>query len=255
MYKNPGISESSIRTTEKQAESRRFMNLEKNTPRLLGAAFLLQAVASIIATLLMTPLIKPDQIIDTMINISNHPLQMQLSILGEVIAVLGIVMLGALLFITLKKQNRNMAFIALGLYVITALIIAVSRIASFALLRISQESVLAAHPALLQTLGNLFYKTQEYGYFLHMLPYTLGASIFYYLFYKSGYLPKILSIWGLIAAPLAFIGTIFDHFGVPVPLLFFVPNLPFDFGVGFWLIFKGFQSPVTRSEQTGPHSD
>jgi len=88
-----------------------------------------------------------------------------------------------------------------------------------------------------------------------MLPYTLGASIFYYLFYKSGYLPKILSIWGLIAAPLAFIGTLFDHFGVPVPLILFVPNLPFDFGVGFWLIFMGFQSPVTRLEQTGPHSD
>jgi len=78
---------------------------------------------------------------------------MRASIVAEMIAVIGIVMLGALLYVTLKGQNRNTALVALGLYLVTAAIIAVSRIAAFALLRTSQESVIAGHPVYLQTLA------------------------------------------------------------------------------------------------------
>ena len=174
-----------------------------NVPRFLGAAFLLQAVASIAATFMLTPLIVTDNIIATMTNITNHATQMRASILGEMIAVIAIAMLGALLYQTLKEQNQSIALAALGLYILTAGIIAVSRIAAFAFLRISQESVVAGHPVHLQTMGNLFFELQEFGYFLHMLPYTLGAAMFYYLFYESGYIPRALNLWGLIAASLA----------------------------------------------------
>ena len=160
-------------------------------------------------------------------------------IVGEMITAIGIVILGVLLYITLKKQNIKIALVDLGLYLIEAALLATSRIAAFSLLRISQESVIAGHPAYLQTLGNLFYELQDFGYFLHMLPYTLGATMFYYLFYKSGFIPGVLNLLGLIAAPLAFIGTLFDLFGYDVPMVVFVPNLPFDLGIGLWLMVKG----------------
>ncbi len=217
------------------------MNSNKNNLRLLGTAFLLQAVASLVSTFILTPLIVPGNIIDSMTNISNNALQMRASIVGEMIAVIGIVMLGALLFVTLKKQNGKIALVALGLYLITAAIIAVSRIAAFSLLRISQESVIAGHPAYLQTLGNLFYELREFGYFLHMLPYSLGATLFYYLFYKSGFIPRGLILFGLIAAPLAFIGSLFDLFGFDIPMVIYRPNLPFDLGIGVWLLVKGIE--------------
>ena len=89
-------------------------------------------------------------------------------------------------------------------------------------------------------------------HFLHMLPYTLGATLFYYLFYKSGFLPRVLSIWGLIAAPLAFIGSLFDHFGFDIPVVVFLPNLPFDFAVGLWLMVNGIRdgSEISTENQT-----
>ena len=217
------------------------LNSDKNSSRLLGAAFLLQAVASLISTLMLTPLIVPGNIIESMTNISNNALQMRVSIVGEVIAVIGIVILGGLLYATLKNQDGKIALVALGLYLVVAAIIAVSRIASFSLLRISQESVIAGHPVYLQTLGNLFYELQEWGYFLHMLPYTLGATMFYYLFYKSGLTPRGLILFGLIAAPVAFLGALIELFGYEVPMFVFLPNLPFDLGMGLWLMVKGFK--------------
>jgi hypothetical protein len=216
------------------------MNSDKNTVRLLGAAFLLQAVASAVSGLiLLQPLIVPGNITDSMTNIANNALQMRASIVVEMITAIGIVMLGSLLFVTLKKQNGNIALVALGLYLIEAAILAASRIAAFALLRISQESVIAGHPAYLQTLGNLFYEAQSFGYDLHMLPFALGATMFYYLFFKSGFLPRVLSLWGLIAAPLSLIGILFSLLGYDVPIFVFLPNLPFELGIGLWLIVKG----------------
>jgi hypothetical protein len=72
-----------------------------------------------------------------------------------------------------------------------------------------------------------------------MLPFALGATLFYYLFFKSGYIPRVLSLWGLIAASLALIGTPFVLLGYDVPLVVFLPNLPFELGTGVWLMVKG----------------
>ena len=216
------------------------MNLDKNTPRFLGAAFLLQAVASLVSGLfLLQPLIVPGNIIDSMTNISNNAMQIRASIVVEMITAIGIVILGVLLYITLKKISMKIALVGLGLYLIEAALLAASRIPAFSLLLISQESVIAGHPAYLQTLGNLFYESQSFGYNLHMFPFALGATLFYYLFFKSGFLPWVLSYWGLIAAPLALIGILFALFGYNVPLIVFLPNLPFELTIGVWLMVKG----------------
>jgi hypothetical protein len=216
------------------------MNSDRNTVRLLGIAFLIQAVASAVSGLvLLQPLIVSGNIIDSMTNIANNALQMRASIVVEMITAIGIVMLGSLLFVTLKVQNGKIALVALGLYLVEAALLAASRIPAFSLLRTSQESVIAGHPAYMQALGNLFYESQSFGYDLHMLPFALGATLFYYLFFRSGFLPRVLSLWGLIAAPLALIGILFALLGYDVPIVVFLPNLPFELTMGVWLIVKG----------------
>jgi hypothetical protein len=216
------------------------MNVDKSTVRLLGVAFLIQAVASLIASLiLLEPLIESGSIIDTMTNVSNNVLRMRASIVFHMITAMGVVMLGALLFLTLKEQNRKIAQIALGLYIIEAAILAASRIPAFSLMRVSQESVMAGHPDYLQSLGNLFLESAEFGDWLHMLAFALGATFFYYLFLKSRYIPRFLPIWGLVAAPLALIGTLVVLFGYDVPIFVFIPNLPFELTMGVWMIVWG----------------
>ena len=224
------------------------MNISKHTPRLLGAAFLLQAIASAVAGfVLLNPLIVPESIVDSMTSISNHVLQMRASIVVEMITAIGIVMLGCLLYATLKQENGNVARVAMGLYIMEATILAASRIPAFALIRVSQESVLAGHPAHLQSLGTLLYESQSFGYDLHMLPFALGATIFYVLFYKSGFLPRVLSIWGVVAAPLALVGILFYLLGYDIATIVFVPNLPFELGTGLWLVVKGIQDRPERA--------
>jgi hypothetical protein len=58
---------------ERTMAAKEKMNSGKNTPRFLGAAFLLQAVASAVAGLiLLEPLIVPGNIAESMTNIANN---------------------------------------------------------------------------------------------------------------------------------------------------------------------------------------
>jgi hypothetical protein len=219
------------------------MNSDQTHPRILGAAFLLQAVTSLVSgAILLQPLIVAGDITATMANIAEHPGQMWAAILGDIVTAIGIALLGALLYATLRKQNRTVALVALGLYLVEAAMLAASRFALFGLLHISQESALAGHPAYMQTLGNLFYELQRVGYGLHIAPFAAGAILFYYLLYKSAYIPRVLSLWGLITVPLVLIGTLLSVVGYEVPMLVYLPYAPFEFVVGAWLLIKGFRA-------------
>lgn len=222
------------------------MTIDKNTPRFTGAAFLLQAVASAVAGLvLLRPLIVSGDIISSMTNMANSAIQVRAGIVVEMITAIGLIILSALLFIILKQQNMKIALVALGLRLVEVALLAVSRVETFALLRTSQASVVEEHPVYLQTLGNLAFESQEFAYSLSMVFFTLGGTLFYYLLFKSEYVPKALAIFGLIAAPLALVGTLGELFGIGVPLVLFLPNLPFELVIGIWLLVKGIRDTET----------
>lgn len=216
------------------------MSADNKTSRVLGVAFLLQAITSLVSGLILKlALIVPGNISESMINIANKPWLMRANILGEMITALGIIFLGAILFVTLRKQDEKMALVALGFYILEAALLAASRIAAFSLLRISQEYVTAGHLANLLTIGNLAFESMNFGYTLLMLAFCLGAILFYYLLYKSGIVPRALSLWGLITVSFLLIWTLLAIFGYEVPFFLYLPYVPFEFVIGVWILVKG----------------
>ena len=113
----------------------------------------------------------PVNISETMISISNNPTTMFMSIVGELITAIAIVLLAVLLYTTLKKQNKIVALWAFGLRITEAAILGISNISAFALLYISQEYIKAgvSNSPYLQNLAGLFYKSTQYGYSINML--------------------------------------------------------------------------------------
>jgi hypothetical protein len=158
------------------------MNTVNKTSRILGIAFLLQAVTSLGSGLILKlALTVPGNISETMINIAHNAWLMRANILGEMTTALGIIFLGVILFVTLRKQNEKMALTGLGFYILEAVLLAASRIEAFSLLHISQEYLAAGNPANLLAIGNLAFESMNFGYTLLMLAFCLGAILFYYL--------------------------------------------------------------------------
>jgi Domain of unknown function (DUF4386) len=217
------------------------MNTIIKTSRVLGVAFLLQFVTSFCSgAFLRQAWFVPGNINETMLKIANNPWLMKANILVDMLTALGIIFLGAMLFVTLRKQSEKIALVALGFYILEAALLAVSRIEAFSLLRISQEYVTTGQPAYLETMGNLTFESMDFvGSTLHMLAFCLGGILFYYLLYKSRVVPGALSLWGLIATLPMLIGTLTQIFGYTIPFIFYVPYVPFELVIGIWILVKG----------------
>jgi hypothetical protein len=216
------------------------MNTVSRTSRVLGIAFLLQAITSLASGLILKlGLIVPASISESMINVANNPWLMQMSLLGDTITGAGIIFLGAILFVVLRKQDEKMALVGLGLYTLEGALLAASRIAGFAFLRISQEYVTAGRPPFLETMGSVALGSMDFGSTLHMVAFGLGAILFYWLLYKSRLISRVLSLWGLVTVPVVLGATIATVFGCKVPFAVYSPYIPFEFFVGIWILAKG----------------
>lgn len=216
---------------------------EAATLRFLGIAFLVQAIGSAVSGLVLAPVdllanSAPDDMAATMADIADGDSLLRASIVGEMVTAAGIVALGTLLFAVLRRHGRNVAAIALGLYLVEAALLAMREVLVFALGSISEQAAANGVTEGLMVQATTLYEAQTFAYSLHTLVFAAGATIFYILFARSGLLPRVLIGLGLIAAPLALIGQTLVVLGIDVPLYVFIPNLPFELGAGLWLLLR-----------------
>jgi hypothetical protein len=223
--------------------------MSENKPKsfFLGLIFLLQAVSSLISNaLLLDPLLVTGDIVATMENFLASSFSLRSGVLGELITAMGIVALGALLFSLLRRENHGLASVALGLYVLEAGLLALSQVAALSFLHVSQASALAGHPPRFQAVGTLALSVMETASSVHMLPFCVGALLFYFLLFQSKRVPGWLSLWGLITTVPMLVGTVFILFGFEAPIALYVPYIPFEFFTGVWLMIKGYHRKADK---------
>lgn len=83
--------------------------------------------------------------------------------------------------------------------------------------------------------------------FIATVAWGVGAMLYYYALFKSRMVPRILSIWGLAAMPLAVISAILvTFFGIedsaPLAMALNIPIALQELSLALWLIVKGVQS-------------
>jgi hypothetical protein len=217
------------------------MNTVNKTSKILGLAFLLQFITSFASAMfLRATWYVPGNMSATLVKIASNPSMLRVNILFDMLTALGVIFLGAMLFITLRKQNEKMALTALGFYILEAALLATSRLATFALLRFGQEYAATVQTAYLPLLGQIAFDAMEFvGGSLHMLAFIPGAVMFYYLLDKARIVPRALSLWGLIAVLPFVIGTPLAIMGYEIPLALYLPYIPFELALGIWILVKG----------------
>jgi hypothetical protein len=224
------------------------MTTKKNVPRLLGAAFLIVALTSLASGLLLTSVVGSGGISDILVGISNRLTLMRIFILGDLVTSLGIIVLAVLLYTVLNKQNKIIALVALGCWLTEAIALAISKIGASALLPLSLEFAKAGAPqhSYYQTLAGFLYNgiVIQLGQTIELLFYCFGAMLWYSLFYRSRYIPRVISLFGLIAVSVALAGLVVEFLGHDVSILVFLPILPFELTIGTWLVLRGIKDDV-----------
>jgi Domain of unknown function (DUF4386) len=158
----------------------------------------------------------------------------------------------------LRKYNRSLALGSVVGRTVEGIFVLVGTLGLLALLAVGKESV-AAGPAAAssyQAVGETLRAVRDWALgFLGLLPFGVGASMYYYLLYKSRLVPRWLSGWGLIGAGLLLVSTVYAGFAQDFGFstVNTVLNIPIglqEMVLAVWLIAKGFNPRAIASERT-----
>ncbi|HKJ28272.1 MAG TPA: DUF4386 domain-containing protein [Anaerolineales bacterium] len=206
----------------------------------LGLAFIVQFVTSFgNGVFIGNTLFVDGDIVATMQNIGQNLGLMRANIFIDLLTSLGVIFLGGMLYLALRRQDERLALSGLAFYILEGALLAASRGDAFKLLQISQE-YLAEASSTLEALARLSFESMNFvGSLLHMVAFSAGAVVFYSLLVNSQLVPRWLSLWGLISLlPLA-VGSVSSIFGLELPFVLFVPYVPFELFIGVWLLVRG----------------
>jgi len=209
------------------------MNTDMNTVRLLGAAQLIVVVGALITGQMLASAVGSGSIYDILVNVSKNLTRMRISNLVGLVLSFTIVVMGVLYYVVFYKEYKIIALVALGLFLVSAIFFAVGSIGANALIPLSQKFVEAGapEPSYFQTLGDFLYNgVGRRGNDIYMLFMTLGLMLVNYLFYISGYIPRAISIWGLVAIILLLIPTVlalYDREFLPGAMILALPYAPY----------------------------
>ena len=203
-------------------------------------------------------IIVPGNAAATANNIMASEQLFRIGIASNLIAFVGVVILIVALYILLKPVNKNLALLALAWRVTETAVFGVVMLSSFiVLLLLSGADYLTVFETdQLHALAWIFILAHVYGYFIAMIFFSLGSTVFSYLFLKSNYIPRILAAWGVFASVVLLIGTFViilypDYAAIILPG-YFAPIIVFEVLLGLLLLFKGVnvQQADNRNEDT-----
>jgi hypothetical protein len=227
------------------------MNSDRNIARIAGTLFLIGTVTGLFPTFLIgSHLDAPDYLT----GISANGNQIMLGALFTLIAAFVSGSIAISLYPVLKKYNEALALASVGFRLIEAVFYMVSIIALLALLLLSQEFVKAGSPTVssFQLLGTLALAIHNWaGLVFGVSAFSLGALMYYVVFYQSRLIPRWLAGWGVLATLCSLTAAFLVMFGEkplsPLMIALILPIGVQEIVLEGWLIFKGFNPPVIAS--------
>jgi hypothetical protein len=218
------------------------MSSTERTPRLLGAAFLGVVLTSLTSGVLFMSATGEGSVSQVLAHVADNVTLARLSVVAGMANSVGIVVLAAFLYVVLARHSKVLALIALACWLGEAMFYALQQIGVSGLIPLGQDFVKAGSPdsSYFQTFGDLLYNgLYKFGGTILMFFYCAGGLAWYGLFYRSRLIPRAIPAFGLVAVSVGLVGTVLGLLGNDVPMLAYLPILPFELTIGTWLLLRG----------------
>jgi len=197
-------------------------------------------------------LIMPADALRTATSIAQHEQLFRLGITIDLIMLAASVMLVAALYVVFKPVDRNLALLATFWWLVECSIAAATVGIDFAaVLSLGGGNFSPAlNPEQLQALVRLLISLDAGGNRAAALLFGMGSTLFCYLWFKSQYIPRLLSALGILGSlvpTLVPLSTIMFSSLADVPLRRARSGIPiaiFEVAIGLWLLIKGIHTPV-----------
>jgi hypothetical protein len=222
----------------------------RRTARIAGFTFLFIVISYSLSWIFVySRLIAGGNVSAIASNILANQALFRIGIASDLLIVVSGIVLTVALYIILKPVNRNLALFALCLKMADAVLAAVTVSLSFlALQMLTGETFLTAgNPEQVRDLVGLFLSLHATAATIPLVFTSLGFIVFFYLFFKSKYIPGILAGFGIFSYALLLLYSFVSILGAKpatallgnFDLICFAPSCLFELTIGLWLLLKG----------------
>jgi hypothetical protein len=215
------------------------MNTYRKTAVIVVVLFIIGTVSGILSVAFTGPILGAPDYLE---QIAANEMQMRTGAFLVLLMGLSLAMIPVVMYPILKKENEALA---LGTLVfrgpLEAAIYMIMVISWLLLIVVSKEFVTtgAADSTGFQALGALLMNLSEKINPVLEIVFSLGALMYYYLFFQSKLIPRWLSGWGLIGAVVYLAEGVMALFGTEMGFLLALLGVQ-EIVMALWLIFKGF---------------
>ena len=166
----------------------------------------------------------------------------------ELIVAIAIVGTGVVLFPVVKRENESVAlgFVTARLFETGIIVVGIISVLSIVTLR-QETAVAGADPVSLVNTGRSLVAIHDWTFLIGqtLLP-GINALLLGSLMYRSGLVPRVIPLLGLIGAPLMISSALGQVVGINTEYsvwsaIALVPIFLWELTLGLWLVFKGFK--------------
>lgn len=219
------------------------MKANRSTAIIVGVLFIIGTVSGILSAVFTGSILGAS---DYLIQVAANEMQMITGAFFVLAMGLSLAMVPVMMYPLFKKQNEALA---LGAVVfrgpIEAAVYILMVVSWLLLIVVSREYANAANASSFQALGTVLLKTSETINPVLEIVFSLGALMFYILFYQTRLIPRWLSGWGIVGAIVYLAAGVMALFGTAMDFLLALLGVQ-EMVMALWLIFKGLnQSAIT----------
>src|SRR6266487_5051672 len=233
-------------------------NSQRTAARVAGVAGLLAFALVVFGNyVLLEPLLVPRNAVDTARNILAHETQFRLALVCFITYGIGAIVLLSALYVIFAPVNRGLALAGALFRLVFAILWLIAPLNSLAALRLLGDApyLKIFESDRLQALARVQLAGSFDDYYVGLPFFGLAATVCAWLWLKSNYIPKALSIFGVIASAwcvfCAIVYLIFPDFNKIVnDYIFDTPMALFELALSFWLLFKGLRISTPSHENS-----
>jgi hypothetical protein len=232
-----------------QDKRRHKMNSTRKIAVTAGVVFIIATVAVLLAGVFVPDLTGADYLT----SLSANANQVTTGALVFLIAYFASAGIAVAMYPVMKEWNAGLALGSVIFRAIEGVFYTVALVCLLSLLTLGRQFTAAgaADRASLQAIGDLLLSLRQHAILAAVFAFSLGAGMYYYLFFRSRLIPRWLSGWGIlaiIAMLAACVLALFNDNSVSgyIPLAF--PIFLQEMVLAGWLIVKGFTPSESASK-------
>jgi hypothetical protein len=227
-----------------------MVNSTRRTSITAGTLFVVATVAALAAAQLVDPILTHGSNLG---GIGAHPLRIAGGALLYLVAAAGSLGIAISLYGVLEKTNAAVALGSVAFRALEAAMYVVAVVSLLSVLTLGRQVATGHSPdhASIQAAGDALLSMRQHATLAGVFAFSVGAGMYYFLFYRSRLVPRWLSAWGVVGVTgmmVACLLALFSDKPITGYTLLILPIAVQELVLAGWLLVKGFTPAVPPSE-------